>query len=91
MADVASDHVVAGLLGRDAPAAASFAGADMSTKLKLLGCDVANFGVTTSDDALAWDGVETNHWFGSARATLKLVELAFKTRSFSCSFCRESE
>ena len=30
--------------------------------------------------------VETNHWFGSARATLKLVELPLKTRSFSRSF-----
>ena len=38
MAEVASDHLLA------APAAAQFAGADMSTKLKLLGVDVASFG-----------------------------------------------
>jgi len=54
MADVAAQHVVAELLGEAAPDA-SFDGADMSTKLKLLGCDVANFGAAAGDEALVWE------------------------------------
>ena len=46
MAQVASQCLAAQLRGENEfPADAKFEGADMSTKLKLLGCDVASFGV----------------------------------------------
>ena len=53
MAEVAADHLVADLLGDDA--SSTFEGADLSTKLKLLGCDVANFGEASGDEALVWE------------------------------------
>ena len=53
MAEVAADHLVADLLGESA--SSTFEGADLSTKLKLLGCDVANFGEASGDEALVWE------------------------------------
>ena len=53
MAEVAADHLVADLLGDKADS--TFEGADLSTKLKLLGCDVANFGEASGDEALVWE------------------------------------
>jgi len=57
MAEVAADRVVADLFPDACVASApAFEGADMSTKLKLLGCDVANFGDTADTaEALVWD------------------------------------
>ena len=54
---VAADRVVADLFPDACAASApAFEGADMSTKLKLLGCDVANFGDTADTaEALVWD------------------------------------
>eukprot|EP00538_Stauroneis_constricta_P012651 CAMPEP_0119571644 /NCGR_PEP_ID=MMETSP1352-20130426/44216_1 /TAXON_ID=265584 /ORGANISM="Stauroneis constricta, Strain CCMP1120" /LENGTH=1119 /DNA_ID=CAMNT_0007621327 /DNA_START=941 /DNA_END=4300 /DNA_ORIENTATION=+ len=49
MADVAAKHITnklsAGTVSKEDLDQAAFTGADMSTKLKLLGCDVASFGV----------------------------------------------
>ena len=45
MADVAAKQVAKELLGKTDVEDVSFTGADLSTKLKLLGCDVASFGV----------------------------------------------
>jgi len=44
MAQVAAAHVSARAVGRQAPESGGFLGADMSTKLKLLGVDVASIG-----------------------------------------------
>ena len=55
MAEVAADHLLADLLDAPVEDAKTFEGADMSTKLKLLGCDVANFGAPTGDEALVWE------------------------------------
>lgn len=63
MAAVAAAHLAADVAG-DAPPDDSFAGADMSTKLKLLGVDVASVGdvhagvgegATGSHDSLVWN------------------------------------
>ena len=44
MAKVAAEQVIAEIFGHDASPEVEFTGADLSTKLKLLGCDVASFG-----------------------------------------------
>ncbi|KAJ8606625.1 hypothetical protein CTAYLR_008381 [Chrysophaeum taylorii] len=57
MAEIAAENIINQLAGVD-DSAPRFEGADMSTKLKLLGCDVASFGnIKESDDttALVWN------------------------------------
>ena len=56
MAKMAAQNVVDALRGVEP--SQTFEGADLSTKLKLLGCDVASFGdasVTDATSALVWD------------------------------------
>jgi nitrite reductase (NADH) large subunit len=58
MADTVADQVAAALLGQ-APSERAFTGFDMSTKLKLVGVDVASFGdpfcEQTPHDVLLWE------------------------------------
>lgn len=63
MADVASKNIAKKIIGKNGQyeSAPAFDGADFSTKLKLLGCDVASFGINQpeSDDSdvseLVWN------------------------------------
>lgn len=48
-----AETLARGLLGQESHP--SFTGADMSTKLKLMGVDVASFGATNAPDSLVWN------------------------------------